>query len=134
MSAVAILRAMLTANASLTAVIPAARIVAGVLPQATTLPALALTEVVTTEMPHIDGSAPTTLVDGRVQATVFAKDYPSVKSALALVRKACNYQRGTLAGFSVVSVRRLSNGPDFGDDGMCMQSVDFSVIYYEPNT
>lgn len=134
MSAVAIIKTLLHGNANLIAAVPVARILSGVLPQSTVLPAVGITEIVSTEIPHVDGLAPTTLVDGRVQVTVVAKDYASVKSVLALVRKACNYQRGVLAGYTVVSVRRLSNGPDFGDDaGLCMQSVDFSVIYYEPN-
>lgn len=135
MSGVAIVKALLHASSALTAVVPAARIMAGDLPENTAVPAISIMEVSTVEAPHIDGLAPSCLVDGRVQVTVLAANYPAQKAALALVRKACNYQRGSLAGFTVVSVRRLSNGPDFrNEEGLCMQSIDFSVIYYEPNT
>lgn len=135
MSGVAIVKALLHASAALTAVVPAARIQAGTLPESTAVPALSIMEVSTVERPHVDGLAPSTIVDARIRVTVLAANYPQQKQTLALARKACNYQRGSLAGFAVVSVRRLANGPDFvSEEGLCVQSVDFSVIYYEPNT
>lgn len=136
MSAVAIIRALLIANPSLIAVVPAARIVSGIIPIGTAVPCIGITQVVGVEVPHIDANSPVGLVDKRVQVTVIASSYPSQKSLLDLARKACNYQRGVLSGFSVVSVRRVNEGPDFNDReaGICMQSLDFSVLYYEPNT
>ena len=136
MSGVAITRALLVANSALIAQVPSARIFSGVVPQATVLPAISVMEVVSTEVPTIDATAPTTIVDSRVQVTVIASTYPNAKTVHALARKACNYQRGTLAGYSVISVRRVNNGPDFTDPEaqICIQSIDFSVLYHEPNT
>lgn len=136
MSVVAIIRELLANNGALTAVVPVDQIVAGVVSQESPLPAISVMEVSTVELPHIDGNAPTTIVDGRAQVTVMAANLPAVKQALALARKACNYQRGAIKGFSVISVRRLANGPDFVDPAarIAFQSMDFTVLYYEPNT
>lgn len=136
MSAVAIVRSLLAGNAALLAVVPATSILSGALPKDTVPPAIGVMEVVTTEIPHIDATSPTTLVEGHVQVTVVAADYPTLKSIHALARKACNYQHGTFAGFAVVSVRRTANGPDLSDGSanFYMQSLDIAVTYYEPNT
>jgi hypothetical protein len=135
MSAVKVIRALLVADAAVLALLPAVRIIAGVLPQGTTLPAVAITEVSTIETGRIDAQAPTTLAEGRVQVTVIAASYPAQKQLLDAVRKACNYERGSIAGVPVVSVRRGGNGPDFNDpdNGFYMQSVDFRVTYHEAN-
>ena len=135
MSGVKVIRALLVADTALLAVVPAARVIAGVLPQGTALPAVALTEVSTAEVSRIDAQAVYALVECCVQITIFVADYPQQKQLLDLVRKACNYKRGTVAGVVVSSVRRESNGPDFNDPaaGFYMQSIDFKVIYHEPN-
>jgi Protein of unknown function (DUF3168) len=135
MSGVKIIRTLLAADLPLLSLVPATRIMAGVLPQATALPAVSVTEVSTVELPHIDAQSPTTLVDARIQVTVMAADYPAQKALLDAVRKAVNYQRGVVGGIVVTSVRRGSNGPDFvdADAGFYMQSVDFHVIYHEAN-
>jgi len=135
MSAVKVIRALLLADAALLALLPAARVVAGVLPQGTLLPAVAITEVSTTETGRIDAQASTTLAEGLVQVTVVAASYPAQKQLLDAVRRACNYERGSIAGIPVVSVRRSANGPDFNDpeSGFYMQSVDFRVTYHEAN-
>ena len=135
MSGLKIIRALLVANSALIALVPSARVIAGVLPQATALPAIAVTEVSATEIDRIDAQATHTMVTARVQVTVFATTYPTQKTILDAARKACNYQRGTVASITVVSVRRGSNGPDFNDPdtGFFMQSVDFLVTYHEAN-
>lgn len=135
MSGVKVIRSLLALDAALLALVPAARIMAGVLPQGTALPAVSVTEVSTVELPRIDAQSPTTLVDARVQVSVLAADYPAQKALLTAVRQACNYKRGLLASVQVVSVRRGFNGPDFQDpdSGFFMQSIDFHVIYHEAN-
>ncbi len=135
MSAVKVIRALLAVDAAVLSLLPAVRIIAGVLPQGTLLPAVAITEVSTMEVGHIDAQAPTTLAEGRVQVTVITASYPAQKALLDAVRRACNYERGSIAGVPVVSVRRSANGPDFNDpeSGFYMQSVDFRVIYHEAN-
>lgn len=135
MSAVKVMRALLVADAPVLALVPAARIVAGVLPQGTALPAIAITEVSTIELPRVDANSLYTLADARVQVTLIATSYAAQKLLLDAVRKACNYERGSIAGVTVVSVRRAGNGPDFNDadTGFYMQTVDYSVIYHEAN-
>ena len=135
MSAVAVLRETLAADSALLAVVPATRIISGVIPKGTTLPCVAVTEVVTTEIATIDAQAIAGLVYGRAQVTILAPQYTVQKQILSLVRLACNYKRGTIAGFEVVSIRRLSNGPDFGvpEAGIHGQTLDFGVTYYEVN-
>lgn len=135
MSGVAIVRNLLANNSNVTAQVPNVQIFAGPLPDSLPIPALSVMEIATTEIPTINATAPTTLVEALVQITVVAASYPTLKSLHALVRKAVNYQRGTIAGFAVVSIRRMANGPDFGavDAKFQMQTLDVRVIYYEPN-
>lgn len=132
MSCVAILRSLLIASDELKLVVPEAQIKSGVLPIGIPIPALALTEVVQTEIPRIDGLDPI-LCNGMVQVSVFALSYPQQKQIMRLVRRACNYKNGVLAGFETVSVTRESNGPDFQDtdSNIFMQTITFSVVYYE---
>lgn len=135
MSAVKAIRALLIANAPVIAICPAAKIVAGIVPQATALPALSILHVVTTNISHIDAQAEFALVTSRVQVTAMASDYPGVQSLIAAVRKACNYQRGTLAGANVASVVRDTVGPYFASDDAKIhyQTIDFKVTYHEQN-
>jgi hypothetical protein len=135
MSAVAVIVSLLQGNAALLAVVAKANIMGGILPTGTTLPAIAVAEVVLTERAHIEAHAVATTVTARVQVTIVANSYPAQKQILTLARKACNYKRGAIAGVSVSSVMRISNGPDFNDPdaGYFQQSVDFAVTYDEVN-
>jgi hypothetical protein len=130
-----IIRALLVANAPVLALVPAVSIVAGELPQGTVLPAIGISEVSTVPIARMDAYAAYELVEARVQVTLIATTAPSRELIRNAVRKACNYQRGSIAGATVVSVRRIGNGPDFNDPdtGFYMQTVDYSVIYQETN-
>jgi hypothetical protein len=135
MSAVKAIRALLVASDPVTAIVASAKIVAGVVPQATVLPAISITHISAVELAAIDAQADYALVTSRVQVTVMAKDYPAVKAIIGAVRKACNYQRGTIAGVSVVSIVRDTVGPDFANDDATIyyQTIDFKITYHEPN-
>lgn len=135
MSAVKAIRALLIASAPVIAICPATKIVAGIVPQATAMPALSILHVGTADISRIDAQAEFALVTSRVQVTVMAGDYPGVKALLMAVRKACNYQRGTLAGVSVVSIVRDTVGPDFTNDDASIyyQTIDFKITYHEQN-
>ncbi len=126
---------LLSNDASLMALVPAARMFAGVIPQETALPALAYGHVSTIENTAIDANSPYAMVTSRVQVTVVTKDYPSLKNIISLVRKACNYKRGSINGVIVNSVVRDLVGPDFRDDeaSLFMQSIDFRVTWHEAN-
>lgn len=133
MSAVKIIRALLLADAATLALVPATRIIAGVLPQGTTLPALAVTEVSGTDHKSLKPGAYARSTS-RVQVTVVCSSYPAQKTLLAAVRHACRDRLGSVAGINGVAVLLDSKGPDFNDDsaGFYMQSQDFSVSYIEP--
>lgn len=129
-----IIRALLTAASQVVALVPADRIVAGVVKSGTALPALGITEVGDAPIGAIDAQSEYSLITQRVQVTAMCKTYPEVKALLKVVRKACNFQRGQIAGETVVSVVRDTVGPDMDDDaGNCFQSIDFKVTYYEQN-
>lgn len=132
MSDVKVVRYLLANNAPLVAVVSTARIQAGLVPQGTALPAIAVTHVSTVRRQHIAAAAKEYCI-ARVQVTVMAADYPTVKSVLALVRSALPRTRGTVNGVALVSLVKDMDGPDFRDDeaGIFMQSVDYIVTFNE---
>jgi hypothetical protein len=132
MSDVKAVRYLLANSAPLVAVVPAAQIVAGVLPQGTALPAIAVSHVSTVRQ-HLVAATATQLCISRVQVTVLASTYPSQKDVLALVRAALPRSRGTVNGVNVDSILHDLDGPDFRDDeaGVFMGSADFIVRYVE---
>jgi hypothetical protein len=134
MSALAIINATLLAASPVTTLV-AARIYPGELPQGTVLPAIGISDMGGVELPTIDASAAYTLVEDNVQVTVLAKDYVTQKSLKDKVRAACNFKRGSIGGFQVVSVRRTSWGADMRDSDLTIfgQTIDFKVTWQEPN-
>lgn len=135
MSAVKVIRALLVGAAPVVSLCPAARIMAGVAPQGTAMPALSLMHISTVPLVRIDAQAEFNLVTSRVQVTVLASSYAGVKPLLDAVRRACNYQRGILAGVDVASIVRDTVGPDFSNDAATIhyQAIDFKVTFHEPN-
>lgn len=132
MSAVTIIRSLLTASTNLTAAVPATRIMAGVLPQGTAVPAISITEISRQDRQLLKSQAYNRST-GRVQVTVMASTYPQQKQILALVRKACRDQIGTIAGITGATVLLDGTGPDFQDfdNGFYMQSQDFWESFIE---
>lgn len=114
MSGVAIARYKLANSANLTAVVPAARIQAGVLPQGTAIPNISVTEVTGVERVSLAGTGG--LTTDRVQITVDATTYPQVRQILALCRAALPYTRGTVNGIACDSILPDVKGPDGFDD------------------
>lgn len=133
MSGINIINALLTADAAVTALVPATRIGAGVLPARTTLPAIGLAIISKVDR-NIASPAAKVVVTERIQVTVMANDYPAKQALLAAVRKACRDQHGTIATFAGVAVLTDGAGPDFqseGGSGIYLQSQDFKVTYSE---
>ena len=131
---VKVIRALLVADQATTDIVPADRIVAGVVPAESALPALSITHISTVPVGALDAAAEFSLVRSRVQVTIIAKDYPGVKSLADIVRRACNFERGLIAGVDVASVMRDTVGPDYQDQaGIHFGSVDFMVTYHEQN-
>lgn len=138
MSGVAIVRALLVANAPVIAVVPAVRIIAGVLPINMTLPAITVSQV--SSLPHNTVAMIETpkLHTDRVQVSVHVKaaeasgsGYPGMRALLQLILAACPNTHATVAGFAVDSVIPDLEGPDLFDDvdGMHQGSRDFLVRY-----
>lgn len=132
MSDVKAVRYLLANNASLIAVVPAARIFSGVIPQGTTLPALGVSHVSTVRRQAVSND---TFCTARVQVTVLAATYPTQKSILALVRAAVTRKPGTVNSVKVDTILKDLEGPDFRNDAVdppiYMQSQDFIVHYTE---
>jgi len=131
-----VIRALLVGAPALLAKVPAERIVAGVVKEDTALPALSLTEVSSVPVGAIDGHAEYSVITSRVQVMVMVGPggYPDMKTLVDLVRRACNFHRGLIAGVDVISILRDTVGPDLSDvAGNSFQSIDFKVTYYEQN-
>ncbi len=139
MSGVSVVWNMLSSSAGLVAVVPATRIKAGILPQRTELPAIAVTSVSAQQHNNLAMASAQYLVTERVQVTVLGKQpktggsgYKQVKEILALVRAALPLSRGVTGGITVDAVIPDLEGPDFYDEEfeIVQQSHDFLVTYH----
>ena len=132
MSAILAVSSLLENDAALIAVVPAARQFAGLIPQGTALPALAITSVSTVRWQGITGD---NFCAERVQVTAMAATYPQQKQVLALVRAALPRRPGTVNTVQVDSILKDTTGPDFRNDGVdppiFMGEQDFLVRYSE---
>lgn len=129
MSGVGIVRTLLAANAGLTAVVAAAKIMAGELPLKTAVPAIGITRISGVPYRLLKMGTSGNLWTERVQVTVEAASYPQVQSILALVRAALPATRGTVGSFSCDSIAPDIEGPDMfdADTGIHSGSQDFIV-------
>lgn len=129
MSGPAVIRYLLANAAPVTAQVPATRIVSGLLPMKTALPAISVTQISGVERLPVDMPASGRFRTDRVQVTVLAKTYPSAKTILELARAACANVAGTVNGVAVDSILPDGVGPDFqdADAEICEQSRDFLV-------
>lgn len=131
MSGVAILRYMLANNAPLAAIVSSNKIIAGVVPLNTALPAVSIRQISGQEYQTIKRGT-NQLVTERIQVTALASTYPSQKSILNLIRTALPATWGTVNGFVVDSITPDIDGPDlYNDDPVIYeQSIDFMVRFY----
>ena len=132
MNGVIAVRTLLVTDTGMTAIVPPARIAAGMLPQGTDLPAISLMSVSSVDR-NIPAPGPKRRVTERVQVTVLAATYRQVKAILAAVRKAAADQMPTIDGLFDVTVHTDSAGPDFLDEetGIHMQTQDLRVSFNE---
>lgn len=132
MNGVIAVRSLLVADTGVTALVPVARIAAGMLPQGFDLPAISLMSVSTVDR-NIPAPGPKRRVTERVQVTVLARTYPETKAILAAVRGAAADQMLAIDGLTDVTVHTASAGPDFLDEetGIHMQAQDFRVSFNE---
>jgi hypothetical protein len=130
---VKVIRALLLGAETVTARV-AGRIAAGDVDADRGLPAIGLTEVSMAPIGAFDAQAEYSIVTSRVQVTVVGKTYPDVIALIDLARRACNFERGQIAGVDVISVLRDTVGPDMEDvAGNSIKTIDFKVTYHEPN-
>ena len=132
MNGVIAVRSLLVADTGVTALVPVARIAAGMLPQGTDLPAISLMSVSSVDR-NISAPGPKRRVTERVQVTVLAATYRQVKAILAAVRRAAADQMPTIDGLFDLTVHTDTAGPDFLDEetGIHMQSQDLRVSFNE---
>jgi hypothetical protein len=126
-------RYLLANNVTLTATVPATRIMAGPLPQSIALPVISILQVSRVPITEMLTEESVRLWRGRVQVTVFANSYTDMRSVLALVRGALPRSRGTVNGVKVESVLLDNEGPDMADEdsGIFLGSVDVTVTFNE---
>ena len=132
MNGVIAVRTLLVTDTGMTALVPPARIAAGMLPQGTDLPAISLMSVSSADRNILAPSLKRRVTE-RVQVTVLAASYPQVKDILAAVRRATADQMPTIDGLFDVTVHTGTAGPDFLDEetGIHMQTQDFRVSFNE---
>lgn len=129
MSAIKAIVYLLTNNAPLIAVVPAARIMAGNLPQSTALPAISIQGISTTRR-HRVAATQTQLCTSRVQITIHAKNYPQQQSVMALVRTALPRSRGTINGVDVDSVlHEIERDLSEDEAGIFIGQIDYMVRF-----
>ena len=131
MSGVIIIRALLVANAALLSAVPASKIMAGVIPINTVLPAISIAQISGVTRNTISMNEAQVLATDRVQVTVMAKTYAEQKRILELVRAACPNTRGQVNGVQCDSVWSDMTGPDIFDavETIYFQSVDLMVLF-----
>lgn len=130
MSGVAVIRYKLANDAALTAVVTASKIMAGVVPLNTALPAISIRQISGNELATIKRSG-NELVTERVQVSVLAPTYPQQKTILGLIKAALPSVRATVNGFAVDSIEQGLTGPDLYDEEPVTyeQSIDYIVRY-----
>lgn len=133
MDGVAIARALIVADADVVALVPASRIVAGVVPMGSALDAISITRISSVDR-NIPAPGAARRVTERVQVTALAATYPRQKAVLRAVKRALADFVGTAAGMTEVTVQTDHAGPDFMDDEASIYAgtQDFFVGYSEP--
>lgn len=132
MRAEKVVRALLAADPTVSASV-GTRIYPVTLPEGAALPAIVLDHISTVDQPTIDANAPLALVESRISVQVIADSYVTLKSLIEACRTALQFKRGTIAGVSVVTVRRALVGPEYKDDELksFAQPQDFLVLHFE---
>lgn len=130
MSGTGIMNILLSDDIDLVSVVPAARIISGILPLKTAVPAIGITSISGQPLGMIVGKE--TLWTDRVQVTVHAPTYAEQKRILQLVRDALpEVTRGIVGSHECDSISVDIEGPDIydHDENIHIGSQDFIVRY-----
>ena len=135
MSGVAIIRTLLANHAPLLALVPAAKIIAGTIPQATIPPAISVRSISGTEQETTARNLSVKMIRERIQVTVYGKSFVEMERALKAASLGRGVFTGTVATYKVLSVLPEYVGPyiEATDDGIHEQSRDFMVTFIEAN-
>lgn len=135
MSGVAIIRTLLANHAPLTAIIPAAKIINGQVPQNTVMPAISVRSISASEQETSARNLTIKMIRERIQVTVYSKNFVQMELALKACALGRGFHTGTVATFQVRSVMPDYVGPYIGPDGdeIHEQSRDFMVTFIEAN-
>lgn len=134
MSAVVIIGQLLKARVEVTDLVPPARIYIGAIPLNAVLPSIGITDVGGDEIETVARNGTHSTMTGRVQVTVYSKDY----ALLDRILKACKLPgvpRGILGTIKVNSVLPAGVGPVILPDGddIYERSRDYMVTFKEAN-
>lgn len=132
MSGVAVVRYKLANYAGLIALVPATKIMAGVLPVGIVLPAISVMKVSNDPRNTLATIEPGRLYTERVQVTTEAKEpsgYPQLNLIAIQIRAALQNFRGVVNGVTVESIIPDFEGPDlpYPDLSIIAQSQDYMV-------
>lgn len=135
MSGVAIIRELLAAHAPLTALVPAASIRSGSLPQGQKFPAISVRSVSANEQWTTARNLQSKMIRERVQVTCYAGTFELMERMLKAAALGRGVHTGVVKTFAVRSVLPEGVGPyiEAGDDGIHEQSRDFMVTFIEAN-
>lgn len=131
MSGVAIVTSKLINNANLTAVVPSARIQAGIIPINSLIPAISIMQISATPRLTVNPDADSSFITERVQVTLQSIDYPQQKQIMQLIRESLTLSRGTVNGYDADSILHDDEGADFFDPdlNLYIQTQDFIVKF-----
>lgn len=137
MPAAKFIRALLVADAGVTALVPPERIYPVRLPQTvqtSAQPALVIARVSSVQVPVLSATSVPRLSRDRVQVTAIGADYVQLTALCQALDAACTFARGLVAGVQVITTERALVGPDLFDDerGVYTRGTDFLVLYEEP--
>lgn len=128
MSGVLIVGELLRADAALVAIVPAAQIKAGRLPEGAPLPALVIRSVSLTDVQPLKGGPIRS--NERVSVTVRAGSDRDRRTIIGLVRSSCAGRTGAIGDSTGVSVLTAGTGPDLdGPGGSFERTQDFRVSF-----
>jgi hypothetical protein len=135
MSGVAIMRELLANDTKVLALVPGDRIVSGLLKPGATLPALTSHQIGDTEEGTMARNTSRKMMRERVQVTVLAKDWVTMKTIIKAAALGSGVYTGEVKGFHVCSVLPLGANGEIppGEDGIYEQSRDFMVTFWEVN-
>lgn len=141
MNGVAIMLQVLGDNVAVTALVPdhtptggsaLSRVIAGVVPLGTPLPAVSVASVSSVDR-NLLAPGVTRRVTERVQVTGMAATYPAMKAIMAAVKRAGADQMPAVAGVTDVVIHTDSAGPDFMDESasIYLGTQDFRISFNE---